>query len=186
MRIRLNCSMVKLLAAPFALALAVTLVQPSSAKTVSLLDGRLSLDVPNDFSAANPPKPNANYSTVMSLKSQDQRLLLSVTYGVHKQNSTDLKAFLQQKLTRYSRLAKKHIHFHWLSHGLVTRDGRDWVEVSFTHDVSTPVGTDVYTRSISTFCEGRLLEIWVLTRAAQDTAQRATVDKIIESVKLRS
>jgi hypothetical protein len=44
----------------------------------------------------------------------------------------------------------------------------------------------VYTRCLSCFVEGRLLEIWVLTRHAADATQKASVDRLIDSVRLTS
>jgi hypothetical protein len=164
----------------FGFVFAVTLAQPSEARTVTLLDGRLSFTVPNDFSTGNPGELSPKYSVLTLLNSPDQRLLVWVTYSKHVQKLADAKVFLRYKIAEHSRGENKYRYFQWLTHRIVKRDGRDWAEVSFTHDVSTPVGTDAYTRCISTFSDGRLLEIWALTRAAKDPEQRSTVDRIIE------
>jgi hypothetical protein len=120
------------------------------------LDGRLLLEVPSDFSEGNPRKANPNYVELTSLQPADKRFSVLVTYGKHIVKTPNFERFLDDKIKSYARLKKKYHHFDWLKHAMIKRDGRDWAEVSFAHDLSRPYGPEAYTRCISTLLDGRL------------------------------
>jgi hypothetical protein len=169
----------------FGLVTLLATADSAASRTIHLLDGKLSLEVSRDLlEKSKQSKSDARYVKVTSLESPDRRLSVLVTYGKHIMKASDLQPFLDYKVSSYSKLKARHPRFRWLEHALVERDGREWAEVRFVHDISSPIGTDVYTRCISSVVDGHLLEIWVLTRAPRDPAQKAAVDKIIDSVQI--
>jgi hypothetical protein len=155
------------------------------AKQIQLLHGELSFATPEDVSQASGPIADTDrYSVLADLTSADHTFSVRVTYGKHSLKKPDLADFLQQKISSYSKPSVNRPRFRWLRHTLVERQDRQWADVSFTHDI--PSGSHVYTRSISCFRRGRLLEIWVLTRRAADHTQKAGVDRLVDSVQLRT
>ena len=157
----------------------------AAAKQVRLLKGRLLLDTPAELSpSSSSPTRSDRYSILADLASPDHSFSVQVTYGKHTLESPDVADFLREKVTSYSRLQTKEPHFRWIEHQIIQRDGRQWAEISFSHDNAS--GAQVYTRCLSCFVEGRLVEIWVLTRHAADATQKASVDRLIDSVRLTS
>jgi hypothetical protein len=157
----------------------------AAAKQIRLLDGRLLLDSPAELSpSSSSPTRSDRYSILADLGSRDHSFSVRVTYGKHTLESPDLTDFLREKVTSYGRLQTKEPHFRWIEHQIIQRGGRQWAEISFSHHNAS--GAHVYTRCLSCFVDGRLLEIWVLTRRAADATQKGYVDRLIDSVRLTS
>lgn len=157
----------------------------AAAKQIRLLEDRLLLDSPTELSpSSSSPTHSDRYSILADLVSRDHSFSVRITYGKHTLQSPDLADFLHEKVTSYGRLQTKELHFRWIEHRIIQRDGRQWAEISFSHDNAS--GAHVYTRCLSCFVEGRLLEIWVLTRRAGDATQKVYVDRLIDSVRLTS
>jgi len=163
--------------------LSVTL-HTAAAKPIRLLRGRLFIDSPVELSPSNTfPKDPDRYSILADLVSPDHSLSVCVAYAKHTAESHDLADFLQGKVTSYNQLQTMKPHFRWIEHRLIQRDGRPWAFViSFSHDEAN--GAHVYTRSLTCLVDHRLLDIWVLTLRAADAAQKASVDRLIDSVRL--
>jgi hypothetical protein len=158
-------------------------VHAAIAKQIQLLHGQLSFVTPEDISEAKSPSaPSDRYSILADLASADRSFSVKVTYARHTLDAANLTDFLQEKVTLYTRLKAKLPHFTWLKHQLVERDGQRWADISFTHDNSS--GFHVYTRCLSCFVHGHLLEIWALTHRAAEPTQKAGVDRVIGSVRL--
>lgn len=156
-----------------------------TAAAIRLLEGRLLFDSPAELSpSGSSPTHSDRYSILADLASRDHTFSVRVTYGKHTLESPDLADFLRQKVTSYDKLRTKEPHFRWIEHRIIQRNNRQWAEISFSHD--NPSRAHVYTRCLSCFVDGRLLEIWVLTRRAADATERAYVDRVIDSVRLTS
>ena len=152
------------------------------AKQFRLLEGRLSFASPVEISQSrNAPRHIDRYSTLADLVSSDGTFSVLVTYGKHDFKAPDIGEFLQKKIEEYSKPSAKLPHFRWIKHEIVTRDGRSWAEIRLSHDNDS--GAHVYTRCLSCFVRGHLLEVWALTRRAADPKQKAYVDRLIDSVQ---
>jgi hypothetical protein len=157
----------------------------TGAKQVKLLDGQLSFVSPVDISQTHTRATGTDrYSVLCDLASADGTFSLCVTYGKHTLKNPDMQNFLEQKVASYSRLNAKTPHFQWIQHRIVERNGRRWAEICFSHDNAS--GAPVYTRCLSCFVQGHLLEIWAITRRAVDSKQKSYVDHVIDSVRLTS
>ncbi|SRR6266487_308289 len=153
------------------------------AKQIQLLHGQLSFAISEDVSEVSvSPAATDRYSVLADLASADHTFSVRVTYGKHTLQKADLADFLREKVSLFSKPGAKLPNFRWLSHDLVERQGQRWADVSFTQDTSS--GSHVYTRSLSCFVHGHLLEIWALTRHAADPRQRARVDRLVDSIRL--
>jgi hypothetical protein len=155
------------------------------ANQIRLLDGRLSLATPVDVSPRRlAPTQSPRFSVLTDLTSSDGSFSVLVTYGKGSLETRNLADFLRDKISSYNSLNGKAQHFHWIDHRVVERNGRQWAQICFSYDNES--GAHVYTRCLSCFVEGHLLEIWALTRRATDFAQKSYVDQLIGSVRLTS
>lgn len=156
----------------------------AAAKPIRLLRGRLFFDSPVELSPSSSfPKDPNRYSILTELVCRDHSLSVCVIYGKHTEESSDLADFLQQKVTSYNELQTMKPRFRWIEHRIIQRDGRPWAFViAFSHDEAH--GAHVYTRSLTCLVDRRLVDIWVLTPHAADAAQKASVDRLINSVRL--
>jgi len=155
------------------------------ANQIRLLDGRLSLGTPVDVSPRRlAPTQSPQFSVLTDRTSSDGTFSVLVTYGKRSLETRNLADFLRDKVSSYNSLNGKAPHFRWIDHRVVERHGRQWAEICFSHDNAS--GAHVYTRCLSCFVEGHLLEIWALTRRATDFAQKSYVDQLIGSVRLTS
>jgi len=155
------------------------------AKELRLLDGRRSFATPVDVSPSHSSTTLSEpSSTLTDLTSSDGSFAVSVTYGRHNLGTPNLVDFLREKVSSCSRFKAKVPHFRWIQHRIVERNGHQWAEICFSHD--NAFGFHVYTRCLSCFVQGHLLEIWALTFRAGDSVQKGSVDELIDSVRLIS
>ena len=153
------------------------------ADQIRLLDGRLSLATPVDVSPSHcAPTQSEGFSILTDLASSDGSFSILVTYGKRSLETPNLADFLREKVSSYTALNAPH--FRWIEHRIVERNGRQWAEICFSHYNES--GAHVYTRCLSCFVQGHLLEIWALTRRAADSAQKGHVNQLIDSVRLTS
>jgi len=165
----------------------LTLATSVLGKRVELLQGDLSLDVPSELSpGSQQSEAPHDYDIIGYLRSADRRVSVKVTYGKHDLDPKNLSAFLQEKVVDYSRLQKKLPHFRWLNHSIVDRSGREWADISFAHGHMNTTKTEAYARCLSCIAHRHLLEIWVVTHRMPDPGEKALVDRIISSVRLRN
>ncbi len=130
--------------------------------TVSLLDGKLKLDIPSDFSRdANDPK---NPKTLAKF-SGPEGAWGEVLRGTHGLTPDKLEGYLKMRVAEYSKgfnWLPKDSRLQWLKKDIVTIDGRKWADWRYvpmlkgTKDYSH---SPVYTRFLTTSYKGQLLEI---------------------------
>jgi tetratricopeptide (TPR) repeat protein len=155
--------------------------------TVSLLDGKLKLDIPSDFTrdpnGPNEPKTLAKFSGPDGAWG-------TVLRGTHGLTPEDLTGYLKKRVAEYSKGFKwlpKDSHLQWLKKEIVTIDGRKWADWSF---VPTMKGrkdyshNPVYTRNLTTSYKGQLLELNFTSNLNTDPKLKKEIDQIMTSVHL--
>jgi tetratricopeptide (TPR) repeat protein len=155
--------------------------------TVSLLDGKLKLAIPADFSR-DPDDPKEP-KTVAKFSGPDGAWG-TVLRGTHGLTPDELEGYLKMRVAGYNKGFKwlpKDSHLQWLKKEIVTIDGRKWADWSF---VPTMKGrkdyshNPVYTRNLTTSYKGQLLEINFTSNLNTDPSLKAEIDHIMESVHL--
>jgi tetratricopeptide (TPR) repeat protein len=154
---------------------------------VSLLDGKLTIDMPPDFSRDpdDPKKPK----TIAEFSGPDGAWG-TVLRGTHGLTPDQLDGYLKMRVAEYSKSFKwlpKDSRLQWLKKNIVTIDGRKWADWSFV-----PVSkgkkdyshNPVYTRNITTSYKGQLLEINFSSNLNTDPKVKQEIDRIIDSVHL--
>jgi tetratricopeptide (TPR) repeat protein len=155
--------------------------------TVSLLDGKLKLDIPSDFSRdANDPK---NPKTVAKF-SGPEGAWGEVLRGTHGLTPDKLEGYLKMRVAEYSKRFNwlpKDSHLQWLKKDIVTIDGRKWADWRYvpmlkgTEDYSRSA---VYTRFLTTSYNGQLLEITFTSNLNTAPELKQKIDHIMSSVHL--
>src|SRR5436190_1849459 len=155
--------------------------------TVSLMDSKLKLDIPSDFSRdANDPK---NPKTLAKFSGPDGAWG-EVLRGTHGLTSDKREGYLKMRVAEYSKgfnWLPKDSHLQWLKKDIVTVDGRKWADWRY---VPTRKGTKdyshspVYTRFLTTSYKGQLLEITFTSNLNTDPKLKAEIDHIMDSVHL--
>jgi tetratricopeptide (TPR) repeat protein len=155
--------------------------------TVSLLDGKLKLDIPSDFSRdANDPK---NPKTLAKF-SGPEAAWGEVLRGTHGLTPDKLDGYLKMRVAEYSKgfnWLPKDSHLQWLKKDIVTIDGRKWADWRYvpmlkgTKDYSH---CPVYTRFLTTSYKGQLLEITFTSNLNTNPELKKEIDHIMDSVHL--
>src|SRR5206468_1813713 len=134
----------------------------TKAQPVSLLDGKLKLDIPSDFSR-DPADPK-NPKTLAKFSGPDGAWG-EVLRGTHGLTPDKLEGYLKMRVAEYSKgfnWLPKDSHLQWLKKDIVTIDGRKWADWRYvpmlkgTKDYSH---SPVYTRFLTTSYKGQLLEV---------------------------
>ena len=155
--------------------------------TVSLLEGKLKLEVPSDFSrdADDPktPKTLAKFSGPDGAWGE-------VLRGTHGLTPDKLEGYLKMRVAEYSKgfnWLPKDSHLQWLKKDIVTIDGRKWADWRYvpmlkgTKDYSH---SPVYTRFLTTSYKGQLLEITFTSNLNTAPELKQEIDRIMDSVHL--
>ena len=155
--------------------------------TVSLLDGKLKLDIPSDFSRdANDPK---NPKTLAKF-SGPEGAWGEVLRGTHGLTPDKLEGYLKMRVAEYSKgfnWLPKDSHLQWLKKDIVTIDGRKWADWRYvpmlkgTKDYSH---SPVYTRFLTTSYKDQLLEITFTSNLNTNPELKKEIDHIMDSVHL--
>jgi tetratricopeptide (TPR) repeat protein len=155
--------------------------------TVSLLDGKLKLEIPSDFSRdAGDPK---NSKTVAKFSGPDGAWG-EVLRGTHGLTPDKLEGYLKMRVAEYSKgfnWLPKDSHLQWLKKDIVTIDGRKWADWRYvpmlkgTKDYSR---SPVYTRFLTTSYKGQLLEITFTSNLNTDPKLKEEINRIMNSVHL--
>jgi tetratricopeptide (TPR) repeat protein len=165
-------------------------VPPNSAAagtTVSLLDGKLKLDIPPDFSR-DPDDPKEP-KTIAKFSGPDGAWG-TVLRGTHGLRPEQLDGYLKMRVSEYNKGFKwlpKDSHLQWLKKDIVTIDGRKWADWSFVpmmkgrKDYSH---NPVYTRNLTTSYKGQLLELNFTSNLNTDPKLKQEIDHIMDSVHL--
>ena len=157
------------------------------ATTVTMLDGKLKLDIPPDFSrdANDPKKPKT-----IAAFSGPEGAWGTVLRGTHGLTPEQLDGYMKKRVAEYAKgfnWLPKDSHLQWLKNGIVTIDGRKWADWSFV-----PVSrgkkdyshNPVYTRNLTTSYKGQLLEINFTSNLNTDPMLKQEIDHIMGSVHL--
>jgi len=155
--------------------------------TVSLLDGKLKIDIPPDFSRDpdNPKEPK----TVAKFSGPDGAWG-EVLRGTHGLTPEDLPGYLKRRVDEYSKGFKwlpKDSHLQWLKKEVVTVDGRKWADWRFVPTVKGKKDyshNPVYTRFLTTSYKGQLLEITFTSNLNTKPRLKEEINHIMDSVHL--
>jgi hypothetical protein len=155
--------------------------------TVSLLDGKLKLDIPSDFSRdANDPKNPKSLAKF----SGPEGAWGEVLRGTHGLTPDKLEGYLKMRVAEYSKgfnWLPKDSHLRWLKKDIVTIDGRKWADWRYapmlkgTKDYSHSF---VYTHFLTTSYKGQLLEITFTSNLNTNPELKKEIDHIMDSVHL--
>jgi tetratricopeptide (TPR) repeat protein len=155
--------------------------------TVSLLDGKLKLDIPPDFSR-DPDDPKEP-KTIAKFSGPDGAWG-TVLRGTHGLAPDKLEGYLKMRVAEYSKgfnWLPKDSHMQWLKKDIVTIDGRKWADWRYvpmlkgTKDYSHG---PVYTRFLTTSYNGQLLEVTFTSNLNTSPELKAEIDHIMDSVHL--
>jgi hypothetical protein len=155
--------------------------------TASLLEGKLKLDIPSDFSRdANDPK---NPKTLAKF-SGPEGAWGEVLRGTHGLTPDKLEGYLKMRVGEYSKgfnWLPKDSHLQWLKKDIVTIDGRKWADWRYvpmlkgTKDYSH---SPVYTRFLTTSYKDQLLEITFTSNLNTNPELKKEIDHIMDSAHL--
>jgi tetratricopeptide (TPR) repeat protein len=161
--------------------------RPSGVTTVSLLDGKLKLDIPHDFSrdSDDPKNPKS-----LAKFSGPDGALGEVLRGTHGLTTEDLPAYLKKRVNEYSKGFKwlpKDSHLQWLKKEIVTIDGRKWADWRFVPMLKGKkdyLHNPVYTCFLTTSYKGQLLEITFTSNLNTNPELKQEINHIMDSVHL--
>src|SRR6266496_3208900 len=160
---------------------------PSEATTVSLLDGKLKLDLPSDFSR-DPDDPK-DPKTLAKFSGPDGAWG-AVLRGTHGLTPDKLERYLKMRVAEYSKGFKwlpKDSRLQWLKKQIVTIDGRKWADWRFVPMLKGKKDyshNPVYTRFLTTSYQGQLLEINFTSNLNTSPELKKELDHIMNSVHL--
>jgi tetratricopeptide (TPR) repeat protein len=159
----------------------------SNGTTVSLLDGKLKLDLPADFSRdsddSKNPKSVAKFSGPDGAWGE-------VLRGTHGLTPEDLPDYLKKRVDEYSKGFKwlpKDSHLQWLKKEIVTIDGHKWADWRFVPMLKGKKdyqNNPVYTRFLTTSYKGQLLEVTFTSNLNTNPELKKEIDRIMDSVQL--
>jgi hypothetical protein len=158
-----------------------------SGNAVTLLDGKLKLDLPSDFSrdSDDPKDPK----TLAKFSGPDGAWG-AVLRGTHGLAPDKLEGYLKMRVAEYSRgfnWLPKDSHLQWLKKDLVTIDGRKWADwryVPMLKGQKDYSHSPVYTRFLTTSYKGQLLEISFTSNLNTEPKVKGEIDHIMDSVHL--
>jgi hypothetical protein len=154
---------------------------------VSLLDGKLKIDIPPDF--AREPVSTKDVKTVAKFTRKDGAWG-EVLRGTHGLTPDKLDDYLKMRVAEYSKgfdWLPKDSHLRWLKKEIVTIDGRKWADWRFVpmlNNQTSYAHSPVYTRFLTTSYKGQLLEINFTTNLTTEPELKEEIDRIIDSVRL--
>jgi len=155
--------------------------------TVNLLDGKLKLDIPSDFSR-DPDDPKEP-KTIAKFSGPDGAWG-TVLRGTHGLTPDQLDGYLKTRVSEYNKGFKwlpKDSHLQWLKKDIVTIDGRKWADWSFVPVMKGKKDyshNPVYTRNLTTSYKGQLLELNFTSNLNTDPKLKKQLDHIVDSVHL--
>jgi tetratricopeptide (TPR) repeat protein len=159
----------------------------ADANQASLIDGKLTIDIPPDFSRDpdDPKKPK----TIAAFSGPDGAWG-TVLRGAHGLTPEQLDGYLKKRVAEYTKgftRLPKDSHLQWLKKDIVTIDGRKWADWSFVPVLKGKKDyshNPVYTRNLTTSYKGQLLEINFSSNLNTDPKLKEEIDHIMDSVHL--
>ena len=161
--------------------------EQAAATTVSLLDGKLKIDIPSDF-WRDPDDPK-DPKTLAKFSGPDSAWG-AVLRGTHGLMPEKLEDYLKMRVAEYNKGFKwlpKDSHLQWLKKEIVTVDGRKWADWRFVPMLKGKKDyshNPVYTRFLTTSYKGQLLEINFTSNLNSAPELKAEIDQIMDSVHL--
>ena len=155
--------------------------------TVSLLEGKLKLDIPSDFSR-DPDDPKEP-KTIAKFSGPDGAWG-TVLRGTHGLTQDQLDGYLKTRISEYNKGFKwlpKDSHLQWLKKDIATIDGRKWADWGFVPVMKGRTDyshNPVYTRNLTTSYKGQLLELNFTSNLNTDPKLKQEIDHIMDSVHL--
>jgi tetratricopeptide (TPR) repeat protein len=154
---------------------------------VSLLDGKLTLDIPPDFSRDpdDPKKPK----TIAAFSGPDGAWG-TILRGTHGLTPEQLDDYLKKRVAEYTKgftWLPKDSHLQWLNKQIVTINGRKWADWSFVPVLKGKKDyshNPVYTRNLTTSYKGQLLEVNFTSNLNTDPKLKQQIDNIMDSLHL--
>jgi hypothetical protein len=154
---------------------------------VSLLDGKLTINIPTDFAreSENPADPKT-----IAKFSREGGAWGEVLRGTHGLTPEKLADYLKMRVAEYSKgfdWLPKGYHLQWLRKKIVTIGGRKWADwryVPVKNGATDYRRSPVYTRFLTTSYKGELLEITFTTNLNTEPELKEEIDRIMESVRL--
>ena len=157
----------------------------SSSRTVSLLNGKLTLGVPSGFVQAKTPKQKKALAEFDWEGGDAWGAVLRGTLGLTPEA---LPGYLNKRVAEYSKGLPAEFNVKWLKKEIVTIDGRKWADFRF---VAMPGGgggdyrkNPLYTRFLTTSYEGQMLEVTFSSNTMTEPVVKAQIDQIMDSMKL--
>lgn len=154
---------------------------------LSLLDGKLKIEIPADF--VREPMPSKDVKTVAKFARKDGAWG-EVLRGTHGLTPEKLDGYLKMRVAEYSKgfdWLPKDSHLQWLKKEIVTIDGRKWADWRFVpmlNNQTSYANSPVYTRFLTTSYKGQLLEINFTTNLTTEPELKEEIDRIMDSVHL--
>ena len=161
--------------------------RPSGATTVSLLDGKLKIDLPADFSR-DPDDPK-DPKTLAKFSGPDGAWG-TVLRGTHGLTPDKLEGYLKMCVAEYNKGFKrlpKGSHLQWLKKDIVMIGGRKWADWRFVPMLKGKKDyshNPVYTRFLTTSYNGQLLEVTFTSNLNTAPELKKEIDHIMGSVQL--
>ena len=160
-----------------------------SAGGVSLLDGKLKIGVPDDWTRA-PEDPKDQKTLAKFSHKAEGGAWGEVLRGNHGLTPEQLDGYLKMRVAEYSKgfsWLPKNSHLQWLKKDIVTIDGRKWADWRFVPLLKGKkdyLNNPVYSRFLTTSYKGQLLEITFTSNLNTDPKLKAEIDHIMDSVHL--
>jgi tetratricopeptide (TPR) repeat protein len=160
----------------------------AAANRVSLLDGKLKIDISPDFSRE--PDDPAHPKTIAKFSGPADGAWGEVLRGTHGLTPEDLPGYLKRRVDEYSKGFKwlsKDSHLQWLKKEIVTIDGRKWADWRYVPVLKGKKDyshNPVYTRFLTTSYKGQLLEVTFTSNLNTSPELKAEIDRIMDSAHL--
>ena len=160
----------------------------AAANRVSLLDGKLKIDISPDFSRE--PDDPAHPKTIAKFSGPADGAWGEVLRGTHGLTPDKLEGYLKMRVAEYSKGFKwlpKDSRLQWLKKEIVTIDGRNWADWRYVPVLKGKKDyshNPVYTRFLTTSYKGQLLEITFTTNLNTNPELKQEIDHIMDSVHL--
>lgn len=161
---------------------------PPAMSTITLLDGKLKIDVPSDFKR-EPDDPKEPKTLAKFAHNAEGGAWGTVLRGTHGLKPEELNDYMKKRVAEYSKGFRlpKGAHLQWLHKEVVTINGWKWADWSFVPMLKGKKdwrNNPVYTRNLTTSYKGQLLEINFTTNLTTDPELKDEIDKIIASVRI--